>query len=230
MPFIDDCDAFAAEYDLDDTAMGGGFSPRTEVPLDQLLGPRHFAKARRIILKTTGVDLLPLRYVHPVLISSMLDEVFFSQEHIQPLDAMLWRYAQQAGKHCVGLESMEQQWAVLQQISPQEGAEGIRQLSRNPTKHRRQMLRLMEWYLQGDPHILYRHARKGLGKYRRTFLYERNQIMADRILHFAEHHHLFAAVGAGHLSGEKGILRLLKQRGCVVRPIPLTLQHSRVNA
>lgn len=225
-PYIDECDTFAAEYDLAHSAPKGQFSLHTEVPLDQLMGSRHFAKARQIIRKATGVDLMTLRYVHPVLISSMLDEVFFSQEHLQPLDAMLWDYARQAGKQCVGLESVEQQWAILQQISPQEGAEGIRQLSRNPGKHRRQMLRLMEWYLEGDPHILYRHAKKGLGKYRRTFLYERNKIMAERILFFARQDRLFAAVGAGHLSGEKGVLRLLKQKGCIVHPVLLPLPRA----
>lgn len=228
-PYIDACAAFAAEYDLDEPSAGVPFSLGTEVPLDQLMGPRHFAKARRILRKTTGIDLMSLRFVHPVLISGMLDEVFFSQEHVQPLDAVLWSYAKEKEKRCIGLESITEQWAVLQQISPQEGAQSIRQLSRNPGKHRRQMLRLMEWYLQGDPHTLYRYAKKGLGKYRRTFLYERNRIMTARILDFAQQQSLFAAVGAGHLSGEKGIIRLLKQNGCAVRPIPLSVFQPIVN-
>ena len=219
--YIEQCDAFAAEYNLDETLTQPPAAMHMKEPLDQLMGPRRFAKARRILLKTTGVDLMALRFVHPVLISGMLDEVFFSQEHVHPLDALLWHYAKEADKTCVGLESMEQQWAVLQQISPREGADGIHQLSRNPAKHRRQMLRLMEWYLAGDPHTLYHHAKKGLGKHRRTFLYERNKIMAERIVFFAGQHRLFAAVGAGHLSGEKGILRLLKQGGCEVRPLRL---------
>lgn len=221
-PYLDACTAFAAEYDLSETSAGQPFDLSPTQPLDQLLGPRRFAKARKMLLKTAGLDIWPLRQLHPVLILSMLDERFFSQEHAQPLDMALWSYAGDTGKCRLGLESLSHQWELLQQIPAAESARSLWLLSRNPARHRRQMQQMMRHYLAGDPHALYREAKSGLGKYRRLFLYERNQQMTDRMLLLAAGQTLFAAVGAGHLSGEKGILRLLKKAGCRVQPVSLS--------
>jgi uncharacterized protein YbaP (TraB family) len=54
---------------------------------------------------------------------------------------------------------------------------------------------------------------------RKLLLYERNTIMAERFAEIARQESLFCAVGAGHLSGKKGLLRLLKKEGFKVRPI-----------
>ncbi len=50
-------------------------------------------------------------------------------------------------------------------------------------------------------------------------LYERNEIMARRFVEIASERSLFCAVGAGHLAGEKGMLRQLKKQGFKTTPV-----------
>jgi uncharacterized protein YbaP (TraB family) len=57
---------------------------------------------------------------------------------------------------------------------------------------------------------------KGL---RKMMLYHRNEVMAGRIAALARQQSLFAAIGAGHLLGGKGVLRLLKKEGLKVVPV-----------
>jgi len=45
--------------------------------------------------------------------------------------------------------------------------------------------------------------------------------MTDRIIELAIKQPLFCAIGAGHLAGKSGILRLLKQQGLTIKPINL---------
>jgi uncharacterized protein YbaP (TraB family) len=46
--------------------------------------------------------------------------------------------------------------------------------------------------------------------------------MANRIAEFTNQHTIFAAIGAGHLGGKKGVLRLLKKKGFTVKPIKMS--------
>jgi uncharacterized protein YbaP (TraB family) len=43
--------------------------------------------------------------------------------------------------------------------------------------------------------------------------------MAERIIKLSADQSLFTAIGAGHLAGKKGVLRLLKKAGLKVVPI-----------
>jgi uncharacterized protein YbaP (TraB family) len=54
---------------------------------------------------------------------------------------------------------------------------------------------------------------------RSALIYRRNQHMARAFADIAREKPLFCAVGAGHLPGGKGMLRLLKQRGFRIEPI-----------
>ena len=62
-------------------------------------------------------------------------------------------------------------------------------------------------------------VKKTAGSMRDALLYDRNIIMADRIEELGSQSSLFAAIGAGHLGGKKGVLRLLKQKGCEIIPV-----------
>lgn len=222
-PFLEACTAFAAEFNPEEhtSAPVGDLRLPAGQSLRDLLGEKHFQKARRILKKTVQFDLARMEDWHPVVVQSTLDGLFFSREHAYPLDVVLWQRAQTMGKIGLGLETSEAQLKLLQTMSPEEGARQLLEMTRRIRAHRRHMQRLMTLYLEGDPDRLYQHARRGLGAYRKTFLYARNRTMAEGILAFSQSYPLFAAVGAGHLSGGKGILRLLKHQGCRVRPIDL---------
>jgi uncharacterized protein YbaP (TraB family) len=54
---------------------------------------------------------------------------------------------------------------------------------------------------------------------RHVLLYDRFLKMVNSFEKIAAGQSLFAAVGAGHLAGGKGVLRILKKRGYTITPI-----------
>jgi Uncharacterized protein conserved in bacteria len=74
-------------------------------------------------------------------------------------------------------------------------------------------------YAQGDIQGLYKSAKKDAKGMRKVLLYRRNRLMAKRFAEIASREPLFCAVGAGHLAGGKGMLRLLKNAGFSLRPV-----------
>ena len=52
-------------------------------------------------------------------------------------------------------------------------------------------------------------------------IYDRNEIMSARISDFAKRNSIFVAIGAGHLSGQKGVLRQLKKEGFLLKPVKI---------
>ena len=79
---------------------------------------------------------------------------------------------------------------------------------------------MTELYEQSDILKLYKVTRKQAKGMRKILLFNRNDLMAKRIAQFASEQSLFASIGAGHLAGEKGVLRLLKKKhGFKVKPV-----------
>ena len=78
---------------------------------------------------------------------------------------------------------------------------------------------MLKWYRNANLASLYKAAKKDAKGMRNKLLFERNKIMARRFAEIAHNESLFCAVGAGHLSGQKGMLRLLKKQGFKVRAV-----------
>ena len=79
---------------------------------------------------------------------------------------------------------------------------------------------MLLWYQQGDIQRLYKAAKKDAKGMRKVLLFDRNILMAERFSEIAREKTLFCAVGAGHLPGQKGMLRLLKKDGFTVEAVP----------
>ncbi len=89
-------------------------------------------------------------------------------------------------------------------------------IAKNPKSFRRNVISMNELYRKGELPRLHKKAKRSLGKMRKPLLYDRNIIMAERIAEIIVNRSSFIAIGAGHLAGSKGVLRLLKQRGIKV--------------
>jgi uncharacterized protein YbaP (TraB family) len=66
---------------------------------------------------------------------------------------------------------------------------------------------------------LYKMVKKNSKGMRPLMLYRRNEVMAERIGALVQEQRVFAAIGAAHLGGGKGVLRLLKKQGLTLHPV-----------
>jgi len=222
-PYLSEVQVLATEYDLQDPATQGfhGVTTPGGYDLKQALGEKKFEKTHRIIAKATGIDLQRLRHLHPFLVQSLIDASFFSEDHALALDQALSQVGAELGLQSAGLETFERQLAILQEIPLEESVQQLWSMSRNITRHRRHLLKMMEWYQDQRIRELYLGAKRGLGNHRRLFLYDRNQRMTEALVDLASGQRVFAAVGAAHLGGQKGILAQLKRASWSVYPMNL---------
>jgi uncharacterized protein YbaP (TraB family) len=132
-----------------------------------------------------------------------------------------------AGKPVLGLETIDEQLAVLDDLSQTDQvallSETLDVLDQLPEAHEKllkayldrdlaELSRLGEEYLQaGDSEVGER--------FKTAALDVRNERMTERMLPLLEQGDHFVAVGALHLPGEDGILSRLRAKGFEVHPV-----------
>lgn len=222
MRYIDRCETFATEFDfadLDQQAMAEVLQLPPGATLDTLLGRGAWKNLDRYARKKIGLPVEALRNQHPMSVSAMLTAALMEESAPASLDETLWQHARAMEKTTTGVETFEDQIAILRKIPFEAHVKNLVWLLKNFGRQKRRLRKMLDHYEAGDLKALYRSAKKESKGLRRTLLYERNQLMVKRFADIAGERSLFCAVGAGHLAGEKGMLRLLKKAGFRVRPV-----------
>lgn len=226
---IEQCEALATEFRLDELPAEGLGAARTFMrnpPLDRLYAPKVYQRLKKAMFRYFGLQLDTLKYLPPFFVLNMLNEQIMAKDMPMSLDEQLSTYARSQDKQCLGVETLAEQMALLEKIPLKYQLKSLRTMLEKIGPHRSQLLKLGELYATGDPYRIYRATRTGAGGLRRLLIFDRNQIMADRIATMCQQQSVFVAIGAGHLAGGKGVLRFLKHKGFTLRPIPLSPGES----
>lgn len=226
---IDQCEALATEFPLDELPAEGLEAARAAMsnpPLDRLYSPKVYQRLKKAMYKYFGLQLDRLKYLPPFFVLNMLNEQIMAKDMPMSLDEQLSTYARSQDKACLGVETLSEQMALLAKIPLKYQLKSLRSMLEKIGPHRRQLLKLGELYATGDPYRIYQATRAGAGGLRKLLIFDRNQIMADRVAILCQQQAVFVAIGAGHLCGGKGVLRFLKHKGFTVRPIPLSPAES----
>ncbi|MBK8503963.1 MAG: TraB/GumN family protein [Saprospiraceae bacterium] len=224
LPFIRKTDVLAAEMNLnefDQVRMLKGTRLPEGTSLELLMGEKKFSKTRRSLKRSFGIDLMAFQFRHPFLVSASISESLLVLDQLESLDQEIWNQALASQKICVGLESFDDQLNIMQEISLEKSARQIYEIGRNPGRFRRNLLKMINYYSNQDVDNLYKSSRKQLQGLRKKLLFQRNEKMTDHFISLLTENTVFAAVGAAHLAGEKGMLRLVKKKGFKLKPIPL---------
>ena len=137
----------------------------------------------------------------------------------QFLDLYLQLLAYNLNKKCYTLESIEDQLAAYALINKSRILGII-----SPTEKISQE-KVMEIYLSGNIERIREMMERQLSDTKDAYQWmitERNFIMADGIDTLCKKNSLFIAVGAAHLAGPTGILKILKDRGYKVQQVNAT--------
>ncbi|MFT4971953.1 MAG: hypothetical protein ACI9XO_003431 [Paraglaciecola sp.] len=221
---IQNCAAFATEYNLDEG--------QSNIPADMIYLPdgksltdfipqKKYEKLHKAILKSFKIDLNPFKKLQPLFINNLIGEQLLSKDQDQALDSYLWNFAKDENKTLLGIETWKEQLKTLENLTLEYQIKSLIDIGKNTKKYRQAIQKSVRDYGSGDFQKLFQSAKKGSGDKRKILLYNRNKIMANRIAEFTEQHTIFAAIGAGHLGGKKGVLRLLKQQGFILKPIKM---------
>lgn len=144
------------------------------------------------------------------------------------LDFLLYQNAQKLKKRIYGLETAKEQEQVFENLSINEQIillkETLKYLKDMPTifdkmhelylaRDLTAMLAFSNDYMRTDKHQVL------VDKFMKSLIDERNQRMLKRMQVRLKEGNAFIAVGALHLPGNKGLLKLLEARGYQVEPI-----------
>lgn len=219
-PLLQKCQTYASETDLDNPP-----GPDSDFPflkngsLYGRFGAKKFNKMCRIIAKAYGVDLRQMNSYKPLIVSSLLAKTVFDSTNVFGPDEYLWQMATELNLNRVGLEPKGREIEIMESLPLKYQLNTLRAIASNVSKYRRKLKRLNELYAAGDLDKLYRSTMKGSGGMKEILIYKRNVEMAQNIYSHAKKAPIFAAVGAAHLPGRKGMLRLLKQEGFKLTPL-----------
>ena len=145
----------------------------------------------------------------------------FQQDQSLSLDETLFALAKEKNKQLVGLETFDDQLAIMKNMKLKMQIKQLMGIVKNYKKFKKSLNNLTNLYVEGRVHQLYQMSKKGMGKLKKPLLYDRNITMANEFDKVVQEQTLFCAIGAGHLSGKKGVLKLLKDKGYKVKPVKL---------
>lgn len=120
-----------------------------------------------------------------------------------------------------GLETMESQFAIFENMDADDLTEMIMEGIRHPEKAAETQKELVELYVAKDVEGLAKLITESedMGSNADELLFNRNRNWIPVMTDFMKTQSCFFAVGAGHLGGEKGVIQLLKDAGYTVTPI-----------
>ena len=172
------------------------------------------------------------RHMQPWMVAAAIAipvcEVAAKSGGAEVLDSIIGKRALADGKTLIGLESIEEQFKAVSGI-PQEfhvnALSETLQLS-DMTDSMMETTKLL--YLQGETGMLLPLVRaysprtysgKGYAEFQELLVSRRNHTMAARAAEHLAKGNVFMAVGALHLSGEEGLVNLLRHQGFKVEAV-----------
>jgi uncharacterized protein len=218
LPFIEQCDIYAAESQLDEMQQISTevFYLKNGQQLSDLFPAKKYEKLCRQLKKTLGLPKEHFELMTPFAINGMLSNAMM-QSSMPSIDEQLWQLAKSLDKQLEGIESVAEQFDYYQRMSLEVQTKQLLDLVKNIKTYRKKLKLMLERYVAQDISLLYQSSKKGMGALRKMMIYERNILMTEKIIELSKQKSTFIAIGAGHLAGQKGVLRLLEKKGFKIK-------------
>ncbi len=220
---IENCDAFAGELNMDSVysqIMNYLTSMKyTGKSLDELLTKEEYEKLNKKSEKILGLPLNEFPIKDPRIIVIALEDGELNEDFDFALDEYLYRIAKYNKLKITSVETLEDQLNVLNSMTEEIIRESLLKIindestdveeliiaySKNDLK---QINEMMTGWDDEFPELA------------NVILYDRNVKMVEEIKNLVKDQAVFITIGAGHLSGERGVISLLADDGFKLRPV-----------
>ncbi len=138
-------------------------------------------------------------------------------------ELVLMQMAQAQNAEVLGLETPEQQLAVLDKMTVEQQAALLVESIRDYDSMKKQFDEMLQLYKSQQMEAMERFAGSYFAEFealQRAILEYRNRAWIPKIEQWAKAKPSFFAVGAAHLGGKKGVIALLRAKGYKVAPVP----------
>lgn len=179
--------------------------------------------------KKIGLPLMMLERIKPMFLSAMTGEEMMmpgqgGDSGMVSYEFEIMKVAQERKKPIDGLETMEFQMSIFDMIPYQDQAQMLLESIQAPSDSSadNQLDMLVQIYKAQDIESMVSmmdDETSGMGKYEDVLLVNRNKNWIAPMEKMMKEKVTFFAVGAGHLGGEYGVIRLLRKAGYTLKPL-----------
>ena len=191
--------------------------------LSTLLSPEDFKILDEFMKKNLNMSVKLFDSFKPFMISSMLFPKMLDCKS-QSVESELMKITKEQNEEIFGLEIAEDQMKVFDEISYQDQAEELlKTVKDNLEKDKKEFIEMMTIYqnkdIEGMLKMMSDSDNKITSENQDILLNNRNKNWIPIMVKIMKDKPTFFGVGAGHLAGEEGVIKLLRKKGYKVEAI-----------
>lgn len=182
-----------------------------------------FVWAKNELHMTEDIFRKTMSKMKPFVVVQMATQMHFMGK-TESYEMTLQNIAEKQKIEIEGLETIEEQMAIFDNMSKDDQAEMVMEGIRNPEASYETTKRMEKIYIGQNVDSLYLMIKEEGGfieENEANFLDNRNKNWVPKIEEIIKSKKAFIAVGAGHLGGPNGVIRLLQKEGYTLTPVEL---------
>ena len=224
---IKDCKEIYFEIDMDNMGelMGAMKFLRMNdgVKISDLLSTAEYERVQDYFEKNkTMLPFSMMNRFKPYFVSSLIGEKMMTCEKKNGMEELIMRESKQYDKEIKGLETTEFQASIFDSIPYNKQAKDLLSYIDSIDTYKKITLEMIDVYREQDLErmdALMKKSDPGMESYMDLLLYNRNRRWVDQMPALMREGSLLFAVGAGHLPGDQGVIKLLQKKGYTVTPM-----------
>jgi uncharacterized protein YbaP (TraB family) len=204
------------------SAIATGFVDKSGKTLKDYFSAADYIKLTAYVRDSLGADISMFQSLKPVALQTMLTSKSVGCAEPVSYEEKIMAEVQKEKKTITGLETAEEQIAVLESIPADSVIKDIiAVVNGKPDDDPEEYQRLVDAYKEQNLPELYKliMSSKDMAAEMGTFLDDRNKKWIARMTTKMQQKPEFVAVGAGHLWGSNGVISLLRKAGYTVVPV-----------
>lgn len=210
------------------------FKMRNDTTLADLLSKEDYQKVKAYMEEqSTLLPFSQLEKYKPMLASSMLMQGGIGCEKPVSMEQLIMEEAKKNKKRIEGLETLAYQASIFDSIPYKLQAEQLLKYvnAGEDVKAAEEFMNMVSAYKEQDIEKLgafISSDEDGLNNYSDILLNNRNRNWVEKLKPLMNDKGLTIAVGAGHLAGEQGLIKLLRKEGYTVKPVKYRMSQPKI--
>lgn len=187
--------------------------------LKDYFSAEDYKRLQQFSKDSLGMSPMLLDNMPPFLFQTMFVTKMLDCQLPMSYEGNIMTEAQRQGKEIIGLETMKEQLAALNESKDDSMAAAILQMVDSFAASKKSFRNMVALYKAQDVNKLAGitdDPSGSMGMNMQALLQDRNKRWIDRMSNMMQQQSVFFAVGAAHLGGEEGVINLLRQAGYTV--------------
>lgn len=224
---INEAQAVYLELDMDDPSLMikmATMALMKDKSLKQLVSADEYKLLSSFVKDSLGMPMMVADRMKPITLMSLLYMKILPCEQKESYETKFVEKAKAGNKNIEGLESIEDQMNVFNNIPDSVQAKMIMEMVKNMGEQRKQFAEMVDAYKKEDLSGLAKKMSESpeWKGFEDVLLLNRNKNWINKIESAMKGGTQLFAFGAGHLPGNEGVINLLRQQGYTVSPIRQT--------